>query len=84
MKTVRSTFWENDHLRVLEVATTIRSSTASPQYEKEKTIENVTKPIRSGMMARGTELTCGGRWAVMRGSFLVNNLGQGIKIIKSS
>lgn len=27
----------------------------------------------------GTELTRGGRWAVMRGSFLVNSLGPGIK-----
>jgi hypothetical protein len=27
----------------------------------------------------GTELTSGGRWAVMRGSFLVNSLGPGIK-----
>jgi hypothetical protein len=73
---VRSKFRENNHLWVLEVPTTIRSSTANPQSEKEKTIENVRKPIRSGMM--GTELTSGGRWAVMRGSFLVNSLGPGI------
>ena len=45
-------------------------------------MKNVRKPIRSGMM--GTELTRGGRWAVMCGSFLVNSLGPGIKLSRVS
>jgi hypothetical protein len=32
-----------NHLRVLEVPTTIRSSTADPQFEKEKPIEKLNE-----------------------------------------